>query len=46
MIDRKKKVKAENRNLRIVSKKWQTEYKLLGTRAVKHNSVSEKRCKI
>ena len=46
MIDRKKKVKAENRNLRTASKKWQTEHKLLETRAVKHNSVSEKRCKI
>ena len=46
MIDRKKKGKAENRNLRTASKKWQTEYKLPETRAVEHNSVSEKRCKI
>ena len=46
MIDRKKKVKAENRYLRTASKKWQTEHKLTEIRAVKNNSVSEKRCKI
>ena len=46
MIDRKKESESRKQKLKNSLKKWQIEYKLLETRAVKHNSVSEKRCKI
>ena len=46
MVDSEKESESRKQKLENSIQKWQTEYKLLGTRAVKHNSVSEKRCKI